>query len=341
MKNIRLGLLAGALCLVAYIPGTVAADNSPQRSPEMTDQHCIFATFAGYPGQLPDIVRQAESLREFGGRFADSPVWLVAPEDLEISGEWIDKLAQVGVELHRSKAPEAARQFFYGDKVYAAAAAEQAAQSKAAILVWIDPDTIFLGEPSEVELKSGQALAYCPVMHNRSGTPYGAEPDEFWSRIYELLELSDDQLFPMVTPADQQKIRAYFHCGLLSLRPERGILRRWAEDFERLYTDSAIIAMCQADRTRAIFLHQTPLTGAILHLVQRNEMAPFSEAYNYPIFFKRHWGGLREYDDIRSAVMLRVVIDFSKVGPDWDRELKGPPEKIAWLKGHIRTDNIY
>jgi hypothetical protein len=329
------------LVLTAYLADTTKAEEMSQGSQDMTKQSIVFATFAGWPGQLPDIARQAASLREFGGQFADSPIRLYLPQGMEIDSTWRDTLAALNVRLISVDVPEPARHFFYGDKVYAAAEAEKAAESEAAILVWLDPDTIFLGEPTEIDLKPEIALAYCPVMHNRSGTLYGAEPDEFWSRIYSVQQLTDDQLFPMTTPADQQKIRAYFHCGLLSLRPERGILRRWAREFERLYNDSTIVSMCQENKTRAIFLHQAPLTGAILHLVRADEMTEFSETYNYPIFFKRHWGGLREYDNIKNVVTLRVVVDFKKVGPHWDQELTGPADKVAWLKEHIHTDNIY
>ncbi len=297
----------------------------------------VFGTYVESAAQLSNASRLTESLRAFGGAWRDAPVWVYMPADATIeSDEARARLRGLAAEARTSTTPEAARWFFYGGKPFAAAAAEEAAAGRFALLVWLDEDTVVFDEPREFDLAPGVSLAYCPVMHNRSGTLYGVEPNPFWSRIYERLGLSDDMLFPMVTPADEQKIRAYFHCGQLAVRPEKGILRQWARDFETLCSDSVLAAMCKADQGKRIFLHQTALTGSVLHKLQPKEMVELSARYNYPIFFERQYGAAKPFRTITDVVTIRCLHSAERLGPNWPAELEGPADRIAWLKERLR-----
>ena len=73
-------------------------------------------------------------------------------------------LEGLGVQVHRFEVPEDALKFPFGGKVYAAAAAESLASNQADILVWMDSDTIFTGEPAEFLLGENVSLGYRPVM---------------------------------------------------------------------------------------------------------------------------------------------------------------------------------
>jgi hypothetical protein len=304
----------------------------------------IVATYVEQPEALMAAQRLAESLRTFGGAWRAAPFVVYLPEDAgAVADALVERLAAVDVEIRRSRTPEAARWFYYGGKPYAAAQAEADAAGgegaatgspppEAEILVWLDLDTVILDEPREFALAPGVALAYCPVMHNRSGTRYDESPDPFWRRIYELLALTDEQLFPMITPADHEKIRAYFHCGHLALRPAAGILRHWARDFSTLAADSTLLAMCRESRDRRIFLHQTALTSAVLHRLERAALFEFSPAYNYPIFFDRLYGADQPYASLDGIATARCLGAFGeRIGEDWTTQLAGPEDRIAWL----------
>jgi len=244
-------------------------------------------------------------------------------------------LQKFNIEVRSSGTPEKALWFFYGGKVFAAAEAEAAVTDRNTVLVWIDNDAVVLAEPEEFDLPSDISLAYCPVMHNRSGSLFGQPPDPFWRRIYEKLELTDEILFPMVTPADKEEIRAYFHAGMLSLRPQKGILRRWAEAFKILYDDPKLVQMCKDDIDKRIFLHQTALTGAVLHQLARDEMTELSGNYNYPILFEKQYGAKEAFNSIEKAVVIRCELSNKNISDDWHRQLAGPPDKIAWLKKRL------
>ena len=301
----------------------------------MNDKKLILATYAESNGQLSEVRRMAESIRTFAGKFSRSPIWVYIPNDFVIDDAALKKdLQSLEVKIKTSHTPDEAAWLFYAGKVYAAGEAEKAAEGLASVLVFMDSDTIVLSEPTEFDLANDKCLAFCPVMHNRSGSLYDAPPDPFWSKIYQVLSISDDMLFPMITPADRQKIRAYFHIGLVVARPEKGILRRLVNDFEALYHDPTLADMCRKETVRKIFLHQTALAGA-LHIVPQTEMQELPGKYNYPIFFERRYESKVRFDSIEDVVTLRCVITEKDAGPDWDKRLTGPFEKIAWLKEHL------
>ena len=305
----------------------------------MAAEKLAFACYAESVDGALDACRQAESIRTFAGKFHNAPFWLYIPADMKIEDAQLTaRLDSLGVEIRTSHTPEAARWLPYAGKTYAAGEAEAAALDQVEILVWTDDDSIILREPSHFDFNSQDHFAYRPVMHNRSGSLYDSPPDVFWSHIYDKLAITDEMLFPMVTPADHQKIRAYFQAGLLVVRPHAGILRRWRRDFETLYNDDVLAKMCRDDRTYRVFLHQTALVGSVLHSVTRGQMVELSDAYNYPIFFEKQYGADGAFDSIDNVVILRCVVSAKNIAPDWHERLAGSPDRIAFLKEHLFRD---
>lgn len=310
--------------------------SSIEKSGETDMPRIIFASYAEDSEQLYYTLVLAESIRKFGGKFGQSPIWIFAPDSVAKTGATMaDKFSSLQVELKISHVPEEALKFYFAGKVFAAAECELAAESQTDILVWMDCDTIILREPSDLVLRKGTALGYCPVMHKNIGSLYSEAPDSFWSRLYEKLSVPESSLFPMVTIAGRETIRPYFNAGLLVVRPERGILRRWPENFKKLYRDSAFVAMCGQSQRLRIFLHQTALVGAIFNAIKKDEMAELPAGYNYPLFFKRMYGAPEEFDTLDSVITLRYDVYFQKPDKDWDKELKGRPEIISWLKERL------
>ncbi|UCE24636.1 MAG: hypothetical protein JSU74_00875 [Candidatus Zixiibacteriota bacterium] len=302
----------------------------------MSSDRILYATYVESGQDLHNVCRMTESIRTFGGNYSDGPILALMPDHLPLDDRaLVDKTESFGIEIRRFHTPEQARWLYYGGKPFAAAEAEKAAEGLAESLVWIDEDTVVIAEPVDFELKPGKSLAWVPVMHNRSGTLWDGPPDDFWARIYERLSVTDDMLFPMVTPADEQKIRAYFHCGLLVVRPGKGIMRRWAADFEKLYSDQVLVDMCKADTTKKVFLHQTALTGSVVHTVGRDEMVELDARYNYPIFFEKGYEANRPFDSIDDIITVRCVVSTEKMGEDWHKKLSGASDKIAWLKDRL------
>ena len=150
-----------------------------QKTGQDTDMNKhIIATAIIWKEQLPDIIRLAESVRTFGGKYSDAQIWAFYSPDIEFDDSALTKnLADLGVELKPYTIPEGAAWFYYAGKPYAAAEAESiAAEDSANILVWVDPDTIFLMAPDAFDLPDNISLAYRTVMHNRSSVSERVRP---------------------------------------------------------------------------------------------------------------------------------------------------------------------
>jgi hypothetical protein len=299
----------------------------------------IFAAFAEDEEQLYHTLVLAESIRTFAGRYKDAPIWIYVPERLiEMENRMHQKFDSLDVDIKTSQVPDAALVFYFSRKVFASAKAEAEADGNAEILAWLDEDTIILKEPKEFILRKDIHLGYRPVMHKNIGLLYSEPLDAFWSRAYSKLSVREESVFPMVTAADQDTIRPYFNAGCLIVRPERGLLRKWAENYPFLYADPVFIDMSRNEIYKRIFLHQAVLTGTILTFIQRDEMQELPQAYNYPIFFDVMYGAKKEFGSIRDVVTLRYDVYFRKPDPGWHKKLEGPEDVIEWLKERLPDD---
>jgi hypothetical protein len=291
----------------------------------------IFAAYAESDEQLQHTIYMTESIRQFTGQYTDAITWIYISEEYTNPDTLLlNKLQSFGVEIKTSAIPKESSWLYYAGKVFAAGLAETEADGECDILVWMDEDTIILREPVEFMLPESIDFAYRPVMHNRSGSLYSEPPDKFWGRIYDLLNIKNESLFSMVTPGDQQTIRVYFNAGLLVLRPEKGILRKWADDFKVLYSDSVLTEMCKEDITKRIFLHQTPLVG-LLNTVSKDQMIELPDTYNYPIFFHQQYETIDEFCSIEDVITLRYDVYFRDPDPEWSKKLIGSSAVIEWL----------
>jgi hypothetical protein len=296
----------------------------------------VFASFAGSEEQKKHTLVLAESIRTFGGRYADAPIRVYVPGALKDSNPAVaGKMQALEVELKTATAPDKALWLYFARKVFAAAAAEGDAEKTAALLVWMDEDTVVLREPGELVLEEGKSFGYRPVMHKLIGSAWSEPPDEFWSRVYDRLAIPEGAAFPMTTPADLAAIRPYFNAGLLVVRPERGILRKWAECFSFLYEDKVFVDWCRKDVRKRIFLHQVALVGAVLPPVKREEMIEFSSAVNYPLFHDEMFGDKTKFDSIEEVITIRYDTYFRNPDPSWAENVTGPAEVLSWLKERL------
>jgi len=296
----------------------------------------IFASFAESPEQLQSAFNLAESIREFAGQYKNAPIWIYIPQELSRDdAELADRLASLKLELKIVEIPEEAELFFLSGLVFTAAAAEAEAENISAILVIMGNDTIVLQEPGEFILPNGKSLGYCPVMHKNISPLYSQPLDDFWQRAYALMQIKDSAIFPIVTPADGDTIRPYFNGASLAVRPEKALLRKWAANYALLYNDAEIRKFAEQDIYKKIFTFQVALVGAVLNNINRDEMTELSKNINYPIFFKEMYGAKKDFHDITGVTTIRCEEFFSKPVPGWEKQLKGPTDKINWMKKHL------
>ena len=292
----------------------------------------VFAMVADQEYQLEYVNLLAESVHKFGGKYSNVAIWVyTAIEEERLDSTLITNLENNSVKINKVSVPEEARWFFFASKVYAAAEAEKSAAGKYDILAWLNFDTILLKEPTEFVLPGNVSLGYRPVMHRNIGLGINDPLDDFWKRAFELMQVSEDTVFPMVTPADQDSIKPYINAGCLIVNPNKGILQNWVSNFEILYKDQTLRDMCEANIKKRIFIHQAALTGALLNYLKPDEYVELPETVNYPLFFNEMFGSKKDFHNITDVVTFRHEAFFNNPVEGWQDLLIGPKDKLDWL----------
>ena len=260
----------------------------------------IFAFMQAYGEDERASLLLVRSLRTFGGELANQPLWLMMPQNLEqVSESTRQALEKFGVQINRFEVPEEALRFPFGGKVHAAAAAEALVSSQADLLVWMDSDTVFTKEPSELILGRNVNLGYRPVMLKNISSLYDEPVNAFWSYVYQGCGTAVEAIHPMITTIDEMCIRPQFNAGILCLRPQKRLLATWRDNFERLYKQAELVAYYHENVLYRIFVHQAILAGTLLAGLKEEEMQDLGPRFNYPIFLNA------DRELARNAVTLR------------------------------------
>ncbi len=334
-RSLATALLITLLPAIAHPARSVAGTGRPG---EQHHPSAVFVICLQYPNQIAQSLVLARSIRTFGGAFSEAPVrFYVSPVLRDAVTVGRDAFDTLGVEIRFTTPPTMADRYVLGEKPFAAARAETDAAVEARtgagpdFLVLLDPNTIMLREPVELILPEGKDFAFSPVHHQNVGSWFEEPPDEWWARIYELLEVPAAALWPMETLADRRILRPYFSAGSLVVRPERGILRAWARDFDILAADPGI-ARLSADGSYNVFLHQASLAATVTAPLGREEMIQLPCTWNYPLFFDRFYDAVFRFDSLEEVVTMRYEFTFENLPADWPDQVRGPREVIEWIR---------
>lgn len=265
-------VIAAAL---AGLPGLSALAAAPASAP------VVFATSVESPAQARKASLLVDSLRRFGGPWADAPVHVVVDEVLDQTAPlW----RRPGVSAHPLEGDATLRRFPYARKVLAAAQVERLVAKSARALVWLDPETLVVAPPEALVLRGRTSLAVRPVfLRNAVALSEGAPLDAWWGRIAREAGLAPE--FPeTVSPlVDPGRVRWYVNCGVYAVRPAKGLLREWARAFAALAADPAIRDEAGPGGLRHVFLHQAAFSAVVLARTSSAERVVLPNAAGYPL----------------------------------------------------------
>jgi hypothetical protein len=171
-------------------------------------------------------VRMVESLRLFGGVYADAPVVTITPRlGPSLSRTTRQSFATLGVthltrrNLHRSW------NRFIG-KVWGLSEIEKIAETD--VIVLLDCDILFLGEPIELALPASIGVSACHPDDGIVGTTGPSSSFEpAWRSACTAVGLEVDQL-PWVHPYDgSPPVRFYLNSGVVAFRRGTGFPQQW------------------------------------------------------------------------------------------------------------------
>lgn len=205
-----------------------AATKSPPDGPLAGDQvsfvMCLEANRLEPQGLL-----LCESIREFAGRYAKSPIYGISPRpDLALGPAARARLRELAVTYVVEPLNMTGHPYGTINRIVAGAWAE--AHLATSHLVILDTDTVFTAEP-----KLERADAGVRPVDVKGSASSGPEDflDAYWSRICTLAGIALDDLPMLHATIGKECIRASYNGGFAVVRRALGILQRTREIFFR------------------------------------------------------------------------------------------------------------
>ena len=275
------------------------------------------------------------SLRRFGGRFREAPVHAFSPRSgREPRAATVARLEELGVFHHPRPLNQDFRGYVYANKILACARAEDLLAED--LLVFLDTDTLFTGEPGDLDLPAGIDFAALPVANARMASQGPGDRNEaYWRGVYRLCGVNGEPFVRAVI--DERRIRAYFNSGLVAVRRGAGLFGRWRDDFLRLmqagHTDGPPGLAGMDEVALAATLGRAFARGRVLDL-----------RYNYPLqrverrLLPAPWGEARLED------MVHAHYRFWFHLPGYLRHLDPPldpgGEVFRWLEPQLPLEPV-
>jgi hypothetical protein len=201
-------------------------DNS-KRPPSMTIVACVES------GDLePLTLRMVDSLRRFGGRFANLDVVAVTPRLTPPLERTTHRMMEnLGIRHLRLNPRHPYAWHHYTNKAEAIAAVEQQVTTDA--IAWVDSDIIFMREPERLELPTGVDFIASATDTGMVGSTGEGDPhDAFWRRAAAMIGRNADEL-PWLETGDGHRIRFYWNAGLYVYRRGTGFGGEFLSDLRR------------------------------------------------------------------------------------------------------------
>jgi hypothetical protein len=281
----------------------------------------------------PSTVRLAESIRLFGGRFADVPIVAVTPRmGPPLNELTLARFRELNVTYVRSHPRNRYAWLPYLNKYFCLKSAEERAGD--GNVAWVDSDMIVMREPDELELADDEDIASCPRDKNIGTTGPADEFDGYWQRVCRDNDLSLEQLPWVTTTADAARIRLYWNAGLFVYRPRSGLADTWFRTIHRTL-----------DRTgreylgKVFWVDQVALGLAAHKLALRYRNMSGAMNYGIASHFREHLTP----EGMKSAKVLHYHDSMSPTLWPWflDQLETTRPDVFAWLarQGPVRHDS--
>ena len=270
-------------------------------------------------------VRAVESLRRYGGRFAESDVLaLTSRLGPPLASSTRTDLADL--EVRTVFRPHLRRGWFpWMGKVWAAREGERLAATDT--VAYVDCDVLFLAEPTELLLAPETVIAAAHPDNGIVGTTGpGSRYESAWQRACEAVGMSLEDL-PWVDPGDgAERIRFYLNAGIFAFSNGAGVPEKWLRCTNDLFRRRADFGTW-----REQFYEQVALGLAVVRFGLPFEALPYSHNFGVDSSMPAAW----ESPEIATA---RILHYHDQLGPDaWratvDRLAEHHPEPAAWLAG--------
>lgn len=199
------------------------------------DDHDLAFICCIQPGFLEEqTTLLAQSIRLFGGRYRDCPIYAISPRGEDLSQACIQTLESLKVFIDIQSLNTNITSFGYANKAYALEHAETTYGHETN--VFLDSDTLFVDEPLAFTLDRERDFLARPVdLRGICRSPHDSYFNHYWQECCDLSEVTLDDLSIISTTVDRVSIYSNWNGGLLVTRGSKGIGNRWREILERLW----------------------------------------------------------------------------------------------------------
>lgn len=272
-------------------------------------------------------VRMVQSLRKYGGQFANAPVVAVTPRfGSPLSRKTHQIFDQYEIEHLYLRSDLRRDQYTWNhfmNKPNAILAVDERVRSEA--IAWLDSDLLIVGDLAPLALQEQESFLACTSDQIGATTGPDDPTDHYWTAICKHLGIDIEALPWVTTEIEQTQVRYYFNSGLFAYRRETAFAKQYLENCIRIL-DGRIASQAFG----FFFTDQCALglTAFQLNLPWRSLPC----AYNYPVSASTHATWYNE-----AALQNARVVHYhdSMWSPFWPTFLqciqKTHPEVAGWL----------
>ena len=293
----------------------------------------VFLTLVRTTGERACARILIDSIRSFGGVLSHCPIWLFEADPQKAPCK---SMGRIDVQIFSLSVPDTMRHYYYADKVYACAQAEELVAPRVQSLIWIDPVCLIIRPPLLLDLGQSYDAAVRPVHIRNVGLPPAEPLDSFWRKIYGTVGVHDIQT-TVETFVDAQRIRSYFNSHAFAVNPAKGLLRRWLERFESLVCDEEFQTSSCQDELHQIFLHQAVLSALLVIMLDPKRVRVLPPDYNYPYNLHQSVPLDRQAPALNDLVC--IAYEDRSLDPNVGDDIAIYDPLRSWLSAHAAPDN--
>ena len=225
-----------------------------------------------------------ESLRRIFPDGSVCPIYAIRPrKGKEISEATIKKFKELSINYIYEPENIIWRNLPFANEAYGSALIEDKVKDEVEILVYLDADIVCLKYPEQLFMDENIKVLVSPVDVNwTGGIKYGEELTPNWIFSYKLNNIDPKKLWPVCTKVEKDKIYPYFNSGLIAVRPELGIFKRWKDMFE-MSAKFGYFGMFSPLSKEFGFTDQVFLSSIIISMFKQDEIGILDDSYNFPV----------------------------------------------------------
>lgn len=294
----------------------------------------IICTEKGYLERMSLLL--AQSLRTYGGKFKDAPIYSYAPRvGKNISKKTAEQFVALNVIHFYLPLNEEFSYYAIANKVFVLSHAEKTLDFD--FLVFVDSDMLILSEPTDLLLSPEYDIALRPV--GSKGVGISGKDDteyDYWQRLYAVCHV--EQITYTETTIDAKYIQGYWNSGLMSVRRSSKIYSQWETNLLQMLRSQTY------PKNGIYFTEQSTFSATIMGMKARLIELPGS--YNYPIHRQNTLLPTKKIDNLGEIVtahyhdLFRKVKKYGQPHPLAGFQ-KTAPQLYQWLVENLDKYGVY